>query len=85
MAIHYPGIHWTTRTPARLSAGPGACVTLKYRVTTVFDLWMGGNATGSGVWTVGEDYTVNGDVLTIETAPRVLRNLLAPSNNGIGP
>ena len=83
--FRYPGFHWTSQTSSSTPTTAPTCSVHQYYLKVRSDLYIGGWCSASGLYTPGETYTINGQLLTLTTAPRVLKSLMSPSNNGIGP
>ncbi len=81
-----PGFRWRTSlnhspNDNRLDCGAHVFSDLHLR----FEFSTGGWVTGHYSYTASEVPTLNGQLTTPETATEVLRNLMSPNNNGIGP
>ena len=82
--FRYPGFHWRSDTPSSNTTGTGSCNEHRYDTSVRFDLYMGGWSTGtSPFYKPGYVATFNGHRATPETATRVLKSLMTPSNFGI--
>jgi len=83
--FRYPGFRRVSKSSPPNPATMPACDPHRYNLRIRFDMHMGGSCAAFGSYTPGETYTVNGQLLTLTTAPSVLESLMSPSNNGIGP
>lgn len=79
------GLHWTARASASQAGGLLPCGVHSYNVSVRFDMHNGGSAVAKGTSGPGDTLTLNGMETTVETAPEVLKHLMDPLNNGIGP
>ena len=83
--VRYPGINRTRTIPARTASSVAECDKHSFKVAVRSDLPIGGRVTASASFVEGLNFTYNGVRVTPKTLPQVLRALLAPGNNGIGP
>jgi len=82
----YPAFRWTTRTPPPDRAAATTCTGHFFgQIRVRFDLYFGGWVSGNYIRSPTETPTLNGQLTTPDTARDVLRNLMSPNNNGIGP
>jgi len=60
------------------------CQDHQYTINVASDMRCG-RLTARYPFIVGDTLTINGQLATTKTAPRVLKQLMSPSNTGIGP
>ena len=81
--MRYPGIHWRSAHSGRSKSDTaGQCKEHLYGVSIRAEFRVG-SVTGSTTPDVGEVPWINGQITTPQTAPDVLKSLMAPSNTGI--
>ena len=82
IGIRYPAMSWRSTEPPPTSS-PAVTTTHAHQPGSVAvrsDLWFGGRCTG---WGSGSITRINGIIATPESAPDILKQMLAPTNNGI--
>lgn len=85
VSFAYPGIDSRNDSDAGVEAPAGRDCDHHYDYVIRSDLPIGGRVSAWGPLDPDQPRTVNGVSLSLDTAPRVLRVLLKPGNNGVGP
>ena len=85
LPLRYPGVAWREQPPRAASAAAAPCSAHLFDVSVRFDMHNTGRATSTLNGVADGAFTWNGRAVSVATAKQVLRTLMEPGNNGIGP